>query len=53
MNDPLGLNAVNTNLSETADAFALMQKTLLVFCGLVAVGIVIVSIALIRQSPKN
>lgn len=51
-NDPLGLNSVNENLAETAKAFELMQKTLLVFCALVAVGIVIGSIAIYRQSTN-
>lgn len=52
MNDPLGLNSTTDALSEAATAFELMQKTLLVFCGLVAIGIVIVSIALFRQSSN-
>lgn len=51
-NDPLGLNSVNENLAETAKAFELMQKTLLVFCGIVAIGIVVVSIAIFRQSSN-
>lgn len=51
--DPLGVNAVKESLTETADAFSLMQKTLLVFCGLVAISIVLVSITLIKNSKSN
>lgn len=52
MNDPLGIGSVNQSLSETASAFEKMQKTLLVFCALVAIATVVVSIAIFRQSSK-
>lgn len=48
----MSIDDFTKSTKDVADQFSLMQKTLLVFCGLTAIGILLISIALFKGEKK-